>query len=80
LLLWVNSDLMARFGDRILPMENLTLLTWGSLKARLEKSGQPMPVMNSLIAATALQHNLILVTRNVADFHACGPSILNPWE
>ena len=80
LLGWVNNDLVTRFSDRILSLDNQTLSIWGSLKARLEKSGQPLPVMDSLIAATALQHNLILVTQNVVDFRARGLSILNPWE
>ena len=40
----------------------------------------PRPTMDSLIAATALVHGMTLVTRNVADFHSSGVTILNPWE
>jgi predicted nucleic acid-binding protein len=39
-----------------------------------------MSVMDSLIAATALQHRMVLATRNVADFKAEALCILNPWE
>lgn len=56
------------------------MLTWGSLIARMEGSGRPMPVMDSLIVATALQNNLIMVTRNSADFLPCGVQVINPWE
>lgn len=65
---------------RILPLETQTMLTWGSLIARMEGSGRPMPVMDSLIVATALQNNLIMVTRNSADFLPCGVQVINPWE
>ena len=56
------------------------MLLWGSLTARLEKLGQPLPVMDSLIAASALQNSLILATRNLADFVNCGVALINPWE
>ena len=80
LLAWMNNGLVERFGGRILPLDAQTMLLWGTLTARLEKSGQPMGVMDALIAATAFQNNLILVTRNVADFIPCGAQVINPWE
>jgi toxin FitB len=79
LLEWMNNDLMQRMGEHILPVDTQTMLIWGSLVARLEKAGQPMSVMDSLIAATAFRNNLILVTRNVADFLTCGVQFINPW-
>ena len=80
MLVWMNNGLIERFDKRILPLDTATLFLWGALAARMEKSGQPMPVMDSLIAATALQNHLIIVTRNVADFQPCGVHVINPWE
>jgi toxin FitB len=77
---WMNDRLVARFGERILPLDTQTLLRWGTLTASMERSGQPLPVMDGLIIATAMQHNLIIATRNVADFQPCGVLIINPWE
>jgi toxin FitB len=77
---WMNDRLVMRFGERILPLDTQTLLRWGTLTANMESSGHPLPVMDGLIVATAMQHNLIIATRNVADFQPCGVPILNPWE
>jgi predicted nucleic acid-binding protein len=44
------------------------------------KSGRPLPVVDSLIAATALSYDLTIVTRNVRDFESAGASTLNPWQ
>ena len=77
---WMNDRLIGRFGERVLPLDSQTLFLWGTLTARMESAGQPVPVMDGLIAATAIQHNLILATRNVADFLSCGVQIVNPWE
>ena len=80
LLAWMNNGLIQRFGPRILPLDTPTMFLWGSLTSRLENSGQPLPVMDSLIAATALQHNLIIATRNTSDFSPCGTQVTNPWQ
>jgi predicted nucleic acid-binding protein len=80
LLMWMNNGLIKRFGERILSLDTSTLFLWGSLTARMESSGQPVGVMDSLIIATALQNNLIIATRNVTDFLPCGVPVINPWE
>jgi predicted nucleic acid-binding protein len=77
---WMNNGLVDRFGQRILFLDTQTMLIWGALTARMEVAGQPMSVMDSMIAASAFQNNLILVTRNVSDFAACGVQVINPWD
>lgn len=76
---WVDEELSRRFQGRILDVDADTAAQWGRLKARAETRGEPVLVVDSLIAATALVHNLIVVTRNVKDFVRCGVSVHNPW-
>lgn len=77
---WLEVDLILRFDKRILPLDLRTLLVWGELVGRLERQGRKMPAFDSLIAATALANDLILVTRNIVDFVPAGVRLFNPWE
>jgi predicted nucleic acid-binding protein len=63
----------------VLPVDVDVAVRWGALVSSLERFGQRPPVADSLIAATALTHNLTVVTRNVRDFERCGVAVLNPW-
>jgi predicted nucleic acid-binding protein len=80
LLIWMNNGLMTRFADRMVTIDAATIFLWGSLVARLESAGQKMAVMDSLILASALHNNLIVATRNVADFLPGGVQVINPWD
>ena len=62
-----------------LPWEAETGLEWAGLLARLRRNGKAMPVKDSLIAATALRHDLVVVTRNRTDFEAAGVKVLDPF-
>jgi tRNA(fMet)-specific endonuclease VapC len=77
---WLMGDLLVRFQDHLLPLDTAVMLAWGSLIARLDKIGKPLPAIDSLLAATALQSRYTLVTRNTGDFEPAGVSLLNPWE
>ena len=80
LLVWMNTGLFKRFAERMIAIDAPTMFMWGSLTARLEAAVQPMSVMDSLILTSALQNNLIVATRNVADFLSGGVQVINPWE
>jgi len=80
LQVWIMNGLIERFDKRILSLDTAIMLLWGSLIARMEKSGYPMPATDSLIAATALQNHLTIVTRNTADFQHCGVQVINLWD
>jgi predicted nucleic acid-binding protein len=76
---WVVLDLVERFTGRILDLDLETALCWGRLQGESEQAGEKLPVMDSLIAATAAAHGLIVVTRNVKDIERCGVRVCNPW-
>jgi predicted nucleic acid-binding protein len=80
LTLWLNDDLLSRFAGRIYPLTIEVMLRWGSLVARLEAPGQVVSTLDSLIAATALAHHAIVVTRNEDHFRPAGVEIVNPWK
>ena len=76
---WLQEDLLSRFHGRILGVDAAVMLIWGTLTAKLEQQGTPMPAIDSLIAAIAMYGNITLVTRNVQDFQKTSVSLLNPW-
>ena len=78
--IWLESELPARFAERILLIDGRVMHIWGRLVAQLEQRGRTLPVMDSLIAAIALTANLHLVTRNESDFADTGVTIVNPWK
>ena len=73
---WLETDLPAFFTGRILPIDAKVADRWGRMVAA---AGRPLPAIDSLLAATALAHDLILVTRNVKDFAGLPLQIINPW-
>ena len=74
------ESLLARFDRHILELDTAVLRRWGKMIGSLEIKGRPIPVIDSLMAATALEHALTLVTRNEADFSDTGVTIKNPWS
>ena len=64
----------------VLPVDEATAKRAGRLRAQLQKQGQVRTQADMLIAATAAEHNLTLVTRNEKDFQGCGIAVLNPFS
>ena len=67
-----------RFAGRTLALDAAALHVWAQIAATAELAGQPLPVMDGLIMATAQCHGLTIVTRNVQDF-TLYPQVFNPW-
>jgi predicted nucleic acid-binding protein len=76
---WLEK-LRNRFARRLLPMSEKTFLIWGRICGDFENKGIVRSALDSLLEATALEHDLILVTRNVKNFQNSQVTILNPWE
>ncbi|HEX7334019.1 MAG TPA: type II toxin-antitoxin system VapC family toxin [Pyrinomonadaceae bacterium] len=77
---WLDKDLRLRFEGRILPVDMEVADRWGLLTAAARNSGIALPVIGCLLAATALEHNLTLVTRDTGQIPSMGVAVFNPWE
>jgi toxin FitB len=77
---WLELALPARFAGRVLDVDAQVADRWGLLTADAKRRGRPLATLDALLAATALHHNLTLVSRNVADFAGTLVSVLNPWD
>jgi predicted nucleic acid-binding protein len=76
----VLEGIVVRFDRRILELDVSTLRRWGQMVASLEVKGRKLPVIDSLIAATALEHDLTIITFNTRDFADTKASVLNIWD
>jgi len=77
---WFHTDLLVWFRNRILPVTHAVADRWGVLDGQCQLRGTPLNTADGIIAATAIEHGLTVVTRNVKDFAGLGVDIFNPWE
>ena len=77
---WLDKDLRARFEGRILDIDQEVADRWGLLTTAARNSEIALPVIDGLLAATALEHNLTLVTRDTGQIPSIGVAVFNPWE
>jgi|SRR6266403_1041119 len=77
---WLEVELRARFSGRILPIDEAVAERWGLLAANAKGKGKTLSAIDGLLAATAIHHNLTVVSRNVNDFTNTQVSVVNPWE
>lgn len=77
---WLEIEVQLAFRGRILPWTDQTARRWAEMTTTAERNGRPRPYLDSLIAATALEHGLTLVSRNTADFEGLGVPLFNPWQ
>lgn len=77
---WLNNGILVRFQRNIIPIDTRVIMAWGAMVAHLDKTGAPMPALDSLIAASASYHNLILATRNLVDFKNAQVQVFSPWS
>ena len=76
---WLDETLRRWFEGRMLPVSEPIAERWGILAGECQLKGRPLKVADGLIAATALEHDLTVVTRNVRDFSGLGVTVFDPW-
>ena len=74
------AEVARRFAGRTLPVDAAVALRFGRLSGALTRAGRRPPVIDALLAATAIEHGMTLVTRNVRDVAATGARLLDPWR
>lgn len=74
---WLSVDVPVYFSGRILSVDAQVCDRWGRM---LAAAGRPVPAIDSLLAATAVEHNLVLVTRNVKNFVSLRVATIDPWS
>lgn len=74
---WIREEVPGWFAGKILPVDQAVAIRWGQLVGSLR---DPVPAIDTLIAATALVHNLTVATRNTSDLDRTGAATFNPWE
>ncbi len=77
---WLEVELQERFAGRIMPIDSSIADRWGLIAAEAIRRGKTLSVIDGLLAATALHHNLTVVSRNVSDFTNTQVQVLNPWQ
>ncbi len=77
---WLEVEVKEWFAGRILPVTDAIAERWGRLEAHRQRLGLPLNTADGQIAATALEHGLTVVTRNVKDFTDLGVVVFNPWN
>ena len=76
---WLDHDLTTRFSDRILPIDSAVADRWGRISANAKAKGSPMPVIDGLLAATAMQFDLTVVSRDETFHKLPSLEVFNPW-
>ena len=76
---WLSEG-VSSFRERILPVDTAVASAWADVWAQHKRLGRAVGVIDELIAATALAHGLIVVTRNARHFEASGCDLLVPWS
>jgi len=76
---WLDEDLHARFEGRVLDVTVEVARLWGKIQGRTEREGRIVPAIDALIAATAMTHEMTVVTRNESDIARAGAHVFDPW-
>ena len=79
LFMWLE-EVKSAYRGYVLPISDQIFIRWGEERALLERIGRPASVIDSLLAATAVEHDFVFVTRNIDNFESFDIRLLNPWS
>lgn len=77
---WLHETVVTLFESRTLGVDSSIARRWGQMLGAARRKGRPLPLVDALLAATAQEHSLILVTRNTRDFADLDVELFNPWQ
>ena len=77
---WLQTRVVERFNRRILPLDSRVMFVWGNTLGQDERQGIILPAVDMLIAATAIVHDMQVISRNVRDLQRCRAVVVDPWE
>jgi predicted nucleic acid-binding protein len=77
---WLSGSVLPQFESRLLEVDVPVARRWGQLLGASKRRGEPPPVVDALLAAMAIEHELTFVTRNVSDFSRFDLHVFNPWQ
>ena len=77
---WLTHKVRPMFGERVLPITEDIMLRWRLLAEQGRKTGHTFSQPDLIVAATAIQHGLTVVTRDRSDFDKTGVPVINPWD
>jgi len=77
---WLADDVRTRFEGRVVTLDEEALALWGQIMGEGERRGRTWPLMDSLMAASAIAGHMTLVTRNLTDVQDMGVSLFDPWQ
>ncbi len=80
LMNWFKGDLRLRFAQRTVDLDAEVMIGWGDIMGMLDRKGFHVPIIDSLIAACVMAHDMTLVTKNTKDFAVLGINVMNPWS
>lgn len=77
---WLENEVLPAFDGRVLAIDPALARRWGTLLREGRRAGTPRPLMDTLLAATVIEHGLVLATRNTADFETFSIDLTSPWQ
>ena len=77
---WLDSEILDQYRESIVPYDLEAAMKWGGVMGAAGRSGKTRPELDAQIAASALVHDMVVVTRNVDDMAYTGVRVVNPFE